>query len=212
MINEYNKLLEEQRKQRIELKTELEIKKFIERKTKIPFKIYTGGIPKYGYFGSIKFKDLFREPNLNKKELNELIDLFKPVKLYKVENSCLSFRVIKENEQNSKEINPYLINYEGLDTDVIIINWFSKIKGAVYEIECYINDKDFINEFADRCYRREEFKGGYRIIDVTLNLNGNFADGKYKAIKWGRGTEEYKNDFTIYTESLDIDFKDYLNT
>ena len=209
---EYKQLLKEQKQKREDLKTEIELKSFISSKTKIPFKVFLGGIPKFGYFGSIHFKDLFRESNLNKQELNEILDLFKPINMFMVRRGSLSFMPIEEKDAENIKINPYIIHFEGLDEDKIIIKWFYNINGLVYEIEAYINDMNFINEFASRTATRTEFKGGYRIENTKLFINGNFADGKYKSICWGRGSDIYKNDFTIYTEDLDTDFKDYLNT
>jgi len=212
MTDEYKQLLKEQKKEREKLKQEIKLKNFISEKTKIPFKVYIGSYKGSGYSGSIKFKDLFREPNLNKQELNELLDFLKPEKMYKVKRGSLSFMPIQEKGAENIEINSYLIHYEGLENDKIIIKWFSKINNLIYEIEAFINDPNFINEFAERTADRVEFKGGFRVENTHLHLNGNFADGTYKSVCWATGTDEYKNDFTIYTENLETDFKDYLNS
>lgn len=209
--NEYNELLAEQKKQREELKTKIELNKFISSKTKIPFKVYVGGIPKFGYFGSIHFKDLFREENANKKELLELLETFKPTKMFLHSDGGTSFLPILLKEGTSTEVLPYEIHYNGFDNR-IAIKWFTKLKNKVYQIEVFINESSLINEFLNVKYDRINFKGGYRIDNVACHINGNFDDGNFKKITWGRGSEEYANDFSIYSEKADIDFIDYVKT
>ena len=211
MEQELKNLLKKQKEERLKLKEEMILKSFITKKTKIPFKIYMGGISKYGYFGSIKFKDLFREDNLNKTELNELLEAFKPYKMFLCGGN--SFRPIEDLKESCIKVNPYILEYRGLTNynDKINVRWFSEINKKVYEIEAYISNRDFINEIAQRTYDRTEFKGGFKIENTQLHLNGNFSGGDYKVIKWATGTNENPNDFTIYTENLNIDFKEYLN-
>lgn len=206
-MNEYDELIQTQEKERADLKKEIEIKKLISEKTEIPFKVFLGGIPSYGYTQGIHFKDLFREDNLTKAELIELIDLFKPLKMFKVSDSCTSFMPISKEGKLHTEVSPYIIN---LDTDAykIKIEWFSMINGQVTEIQAYINNREFINKFLFAAYNRVECRGGFRIEDCRCKGRGNFSG--YKVIKWGTGGEQYANDFTLYTDNLKVDFKELI--
>ena len=206
MEEQYKKLLEEQKEKRENLLKEIEIKKVISKKTKIPYSVYISNFG--GTIGSIKFKDLFREDNLNKKELIELLDLFKPIKMYMNKSSCLGFSCREEKNNENTLINSHILRYEGFNNKLKII-WYTKIKKDVFEIEAFISDKSFINEFLEVTYDKIEFKGGFRITNTYLKQNGNFKG--YESVTWGRGSEEYPNDFTLYHKDLNINFKEYLN-
>jgi len=205
---EYKELLKEQKEKRQELIKELKIKKIISDKTLMPFSVYITDL--WGLDADIEFK---RDDGVNKQELLKLLDLFKPIKMFLVGGNSFKFKVKDENE-TFKEINPYIIEFRSLEgySDKVLIKWFSEQKGLFLEITAIIKDYSFINEFCEVTAERKEYKGGFRYENIEIHLNGNFADGQYKTIRWGRGTEQQKNDFTIYTENLETDFKDYIKT
>ena len=210
-MDKYKELLKDQKKERVKFMQKDKLKESILKKTKIPFSIYLSNL--FGSSGSIKFKDLFREENLNKKELKQLLNKFKPIKMFMVKDGCLSFRCSEDINAKNTLINPYIIKYEGMHNynDKIIIKWYTKINGLIYEIEAYINNFEFINEIAKRDYNTIEFSGGYRVDDVRLILKGNFVNSEYEFIKWASGSNENPNDFTIYTENLNLNIKEFLN-
>jgi hypothetical protein len=205
-MDEYKKLLKTQEEERNKLKEVMEVKNFISEKLNIPFKVYIGSKT----YKVIDFKNLFREDNLSLSELQEILNTFKPLKRYMIKKGTLSFNVTEEEGAENKEINPYIINFEGLEEDKIIIKWFCKIEELIFEIRAHITNKSLIDKIAERTAERVEFKGGFRIENTTLKLKGKFSNSNYKVIKWVTGSNEYKNDFTIYTEDLRVKLQDYL--
>ena len=210
--DKYNDLLKEQKAERQKLKEEIEIQDLISVKTPIPFKTYISNL--WNIKAQITFKDEFRQEGLNKIELNKLLKEFKPINMFLCGGNSFRPSPDNENEKNKneevKQVNPYIIKYNGFDGKVLI-EWFSKLKNQILFIKANISH-ELKNEFLSVEYERKEYKGYFQIENVTCHINGNFADGEYKTIRWGRGSEQYPNDFTIYTENLNTDFKDYLNT
>ena len=204
--DKYKELLKEQKEEREKLKKEMEIQSFISVKTTIPFKVYISDL--YGVKAWVTFKGIFGGGGLDKRELNILLEEFPAINMFLCGDN--SFRPLADKKEESIKINPYIIKYGGFDGSVLI-EWFSKVKGYVIQVKAKISN-ELINEFLSVDYERKEFKGGFRIENIRCHINGNFADGEYKYIRWGRGTEKYPNDFTIYTENTQTDFKEYLNT
>jgi hypothetical protein len=204
MPNEqYNKLLAEQKKAREELLKEITINEYLKNKTSIQGVFRFSEL--FGRVGHIEFKNEFRGERATLQEITELLNKFKAVKMYKCEDGCLSFRPTIDETAKTTEINPYIITYDGFDGDVFI-KWNTLILKEIVEIEVNIN-KEVANNILKVDYQREDFKGGYRIINVSCHRFGDFDDESFKIVTWARGSDNYPNSFTLYTEDLKKNFK-----
>lgn len=182
------------------LKLEFEIKENL--KDLENYKIFTSEL--YKRVATVKFFDEFRSERAKLKDILKIVKILKPIKMFY--NGSNLFKHYKETK-DFKEINKYLLNYEGFEREYHLV-YFTKIKDYVVEININCNQNLFRKLFyitSDYV----EFKGGSKIENVKSHFV-NLSYENHRVIKWAGGSGNYENNFTIWGHNVKFNFIKFL--
>lgn len=169
----------------------------------------------YGSVGSIVFGDSFDRSD-DKVTLEQLRDLLKslpPVNQVKGKGTFTRFMTEQfadsdANEEKDREelqlVFPVTLKTNSVCGFSVKAEWFTEVDGQIWSVDAYLANPYSIAQVAAR---RVEFKGGFRYENVSLTVSSAFnpPEGYWERVKWGRGSDEYPNDFTAYHGQYDDD-------
>lgn len=170
----------------------------------------------YGSVGSIVFGDSF-ERNDDKITLEQLRDLLRalpPVSTVMGKGTFTRFmteifadsNANKERNRGEKltSIFPVTLKTNSVCGFSLKVEWFAEIDRQVWSVDAYMANP---YSLARVDARRVEFKGGYRYENASLHVSESLkpSEGYWQQIKWGRGSDDYPNDFTAYHTQYDED-------
>lgn len=122
-------------------------------------------------------------------EVSYLLKKFPPCKMYKHSAGCTGYHPVKKAEKNEGviEVNPILLECDGLESYTYTLRWFTKIGKVYYKINVIINY-------------------GCEFVTITFNYNDSRQFPKYtnfnaivvfglRSIKYYGGSGEYMTPF-----------------
>ncbi len=154
--------------------------------------------------GSLTFGESFsrNKDKVSLETLAQLLETFPPLPTVKAKGTFTrfiteAFANSDANKEKGREtieaIFPVTFKTNSVADYSVKAEWFTKIDGNVWSVDAYLeNPSSLINVRA----RRLELMGGYKYVESTLSVNPVL--GQWDKIKWGRGSEEWPNDFTVY--------------
>lgn len=170
----------------------------------------------YGSKGSLVFGDSYHG-NADKVTLPCLIELLKalpPVSHVKAKGTFTrfiaeSFADSDANKEKGREdvtsIFPVTLKTNSCAGYSLKAEWFTEIDGELWNVDAYLADAYRLVTVHARLV---EFVGGHRYTDTTASVNPALnppEGGTWDKVKWGRGSEEWPHDFTIYHTQYDDD-------
>ncbi len=156
----------------------------------------------YGTVASVHFGDDFRDNGINKTTLIKLLKELPAESMYLVNDGCQSFRATKDQNERAEniEVNPINIKIKNFNGTSLEFNWYYKLDNKqLIRIDAIITDQAIIPKIANISYNKVDFRGGSRIDNVCLFKQNAFKN--FQHIRWASGSNEYVNDFTLYSES-----------
>lgn len=158
------------------------------------FKLYFSEL--YGRELTCTIGDSFRSDTVTLEQVLECLELFKPLPLKKYRDGFCSFRIesyIDKNEETAtiEKIKPLQIKVSNptYGSPSAELSYFTKINNHVIELRFYV--PSYLIGHID--YNSHNSRHGYYIDNIRLT---NKIGGR--SLQWGRGSNEYVSDFTIY--------------
>lgn len=170
----------------------------------------------YGSSGSIVFGDSYHgnDDKVTLEQLRDLLRALPPVSTVIGKGTFTRFLTEQfadspANKEKGREdltvIFPVTLKTNSVCGFSLKAEWRTEIDGQIWSVDAYLANPWSL---ARVDARRFEFKGGHRYEDSRLTVSPVLnppAGGYWQRIKWGRGSEEYPNDFTAYHTQYDDD-------
>lgn len=170
----------------------------------------------YGSTGSIVFGDSYsgNDDKVTLEQLRDLLRALPPVSTVMGKGTFTRFMTEtfadsdanKERDRGEKltSIFPVTLKTNSVAGYSVKIEWFAEVDGRVWAIDAYMASPWSL---AQVNARRVDFKGGHRYEDSRLTVSEALrpSEGYWQQIRWGRGSDEYPNDFTAYHTQYDED-------
>lgn len=204
----------EYKEQLSKLETKETVRAYLATKSLNPSMVHQHKL--YGSVGSLNFGESFSR-NDNKVTLEQLRDLLRelpPVPTVKAKGTFTrfiteSFADSDANKEREREsvvsIFPVTLKTNSVADYSVKAEWFTEINGEVWSVDAYLADAWSVAQVSAR---RVEFRGGFRYENSTSQVNSIFNPpdgGRWEQVRWGRGSDEYPNDFTHYHSQYDDD-------
>lgn len=170
----------------------------------------------YGSDGSLVFGDSYSgsSEKVTLEQLRDLLRALPPVSTVIGKGTFTRFMTeafadSNANKEREREdltsIFPVRLKTNSVAGYSVKAEWFTEIDGQVWSVGAYMANPWSL---ARVDARRVDFRGGHRYENATLHISDTLkqsGDGYWQQIRWGRGSDEYPNDFTAYRTQYDDD-------
>lgn len=167
----------------------------------------------YGESGSITYGDSFDRSDDDKVSLERLVELLTalpPVPVVHAKGTFTRFITQsfaesdgnKDRERETREpIFPITLKTNSVCGFSLKAEWFTEIDGQIWSVDAFLAQPSSLARVNARLV---EYKGGRRYENSRLSIDPVMGYG-WREIRWGRGSDEYPNDFTAYRQDPESD-------
>lgn len=168
----------------------------------------------YGSSGSLVFGDGYGSgEKATLEQLRDLLRALPPIATVHAKGTFTRFitEAFADSDQNKEKgkedlqlIFPVTLKTNSVAGYSVKAEWFTEINGQIWSVDAYLANP---YSLAQVSAKRVEFRGGHRYENARLTVSSalNPPDGYWQQVKWGRGSDDYPNDFTAYHCQYDDD-------
>lgn len=172
--------------------------------------------PLYGRAGSIVFGNTFdrSDDKVTLEHLRQLLQSFPPIPAVHAKGTFTRFltETFADSDANKEKdrettvsIFPVILHAKSCAGYSLTAEWFTVINDETWEIKAVLANPYTLAKVNSR---RVDFVGGHRYENTTCSVNSamNPPDGGiWSKVRWGRGSDEWPHDFTLYHSQYDDD-------